>query len=405
MSERDGTDVGAGHDGNLEFDPHDPTITIDNLHERYDVLRASCPVSRGSKYGGYWVLTRYDDVRAVALDAATFSSAKGVYLPAISESRLPVLEMDDPEHHLSRKVLARSFNSIVARRWEPRIREIVGELVDAFVARGTADLIADFAEPLPLTVIGEVFGLSLEDRVRVRNDAFDFLACASGSPDAAEAMSRMLGNWEALVAQRRRAPTDDLISTLIAADFGEYDASDGLIARIMFTLTFGGHDTTILVLGSMLLHLARHPDQRRQLIEDRSLIPGAVEEMLRLYAPLHNFRRDAVRDVEVGGVPIRAGDPLLLAWGAANRDPEKFPNPETADFARPNARDHVTFGAGTHACIGQFFARTELQVALDVVLDRLGEYELAGEPEVSGLTGGGHHQGVERLPVRFRPAG
>lgn len=403
MAQRDGTDAGTGPGESLEFDPHDPTITMDNLHERYDALRSRCPVSRGSRYGGYWVLTRYDDVRAVAHDAATFSSANGVYLPAISESRLPLLEMDDPEHRAYRKVLARSFNAIVARGWEPRIRQIVEELVDAFAARGTADLIADFAEPLPLTVIGEVFGLSLEDRIRVRNDAFDFLACASGSPDAAEALSRMLGNWEALVAQRRRDPADDLISTLIAADFGEYDASDGLIARIMFTLTFGGHDTTILVLGSMLLHLARHPEQRRQLIEDRSLVPGAVEELLRLYAPLHNFRRDAVRDAEVGGVSIAAGDPVLLAWGAANRDPEKFPDPSAADFTRANARDHVTFGAGTHACIGQFFARTELQVALDVILDRLGEYELAGEPEVSGLTGGGHHQGVERLPVRFAP--
>lgn len=169
----------------------------------------------------------------------------------------------------------------------------------------------------------------------------------------------------------------------------------------MFTLTFGGHDTTILVLGSMLLHLARHPDQRRALIEDPQLIPAAVEELLRLYAPLHNFRRDATADTTVGGTPIAAGDPVLLAWGAANRDPEKFPAPSTADFGRANAREHLAFGAGTHACIGQFIARIELQAALDVLLRRLGEYELDGEPTVSGLTGGGHHHGVERLPVRF----
>ncbi|MEV7010076.1 cytochrome P450 [Streptosporangium sp. NPDC051022] len=385
----------------LEFDPHDPSITASNLHEIYDDLRSGCPVSRGSKYGGYWLLTRYDDVRAAALDADTFSSAHGVYLPAVSEERFPLLEMDDPEHRAYRKVLASRFNNMVAKRWEPRIREIVNELVDSFVDRGEADLVADFAEPLPLTVIGEVFGLSPENRAQVRKDAFDFLACASGSPDAAEALERMLSRWERLAAERREEPADDLLTSLTQANFGEWDGSDRLIARLMFTLSFGGHDTTILVLGSMLLHLARNPEQRRQLIDDPSLIPAAVEELLRLYAPLHNFRRDATRDTTVGGREIQAGDPVLLGWGAANRDPEKFPDPAKADFTRPNARDHLTFGAGTHACIGQFIARVELVTALDVVLARLGEYELAGEPTVTGLTGGGHHHGVEHLPVRF----
>lgn len=387
-----------------EFDPHDPSITAENLHARYDEMRTRCPVSHGSKYGGYWVLTRYADVRATALDAATFSSASGVYLPAISDKRLPMLEMDDPEHRAYRKVLSRHFNSMVAKSWAPRIHEIVDELVDGFAADGQADLIAQFAEPLPITVIGEVFGLSAEDRTQVRKDAFDFLACASGSPDAAETLDRMLARWEKLVALRRSEPADDLITTLVQADYGPWDASDALIARIMFTLTFGGHDTTILVLGSMLLHLARHPEQRRMLIDDPSIIPAAVEEYLRLYAPLHNFRRDALVDTVIGETPIQAGDPVLLGWAAANRDPEKFPDPHTADFARPNAREHLAFGAGTHTCIGQFIGRIELQVAIRVLLERIGEYQLDGEPIVTGLTGGGHHQGVTHLPVRFAPS-
>lgn len=387
-----------------EFDPHDPSITGENLHERYDELRERCPVSHGSKYGGYWVLTRYADVRATALDAGTFSSANGVFLPAISDKRLPLLEMDDPEHRAYRKVLSRQFNAIAAKAWAPRIREIVDELVDGFAADGQADLIAQFAEPLPITVIGEVFGLSEEDRAQVRKDAFDFLACASGSPDAAETLDRMLARWEKFVALRRRVPADDLITTLVQSDFGPWDASDALIARIMFTITFGGHDTTILVLGSMMLHLARHPEERRKLIDDPGLIPTAVEEYLRLFAPLHNFRRDAVADTAVGETPIEAGDRVLLGWGAANRDPEKFPDPHVANFSRRNVREHLTFGAGTHACIGQFLARVELQTAMTVILERIGDYELDGDPIVTGLTGGGHHQGVDRLPVRFTPS-
>lgn len=390
-------------DSASEFDPHDPGITAENLHARYDELRTQHPVSRGSKYGGYWVLTRYADVRATALDHTTFSSANGVLLPAITDKRLPILEMDDPEHRVYRKILARQFNAVAATSWAPRVTEIVHQLIDGFAADGHADLITQFAEPLPLTVIGEVFGLSLEDRTQVREDAFEFLACASGSPDAARALDRMLGRWEALVRKRRDEPEDDLVTRLVQADYGPWDGSDAMIARIMFTLTFGGHDTTILVLGNMLLHLANDPAQRQSLIDEPDLVPAAVEELLRLYSPLHNFRRDATARAEIAGTIINAGDRVLLAWGAANRDPEKFPDADVADFTRGNARDHVAFGAGIHICIGQFLARVELQAALRAVLERIPDYEVGGDPVVTGLTGGGHHHGVEHLPVRFTP--
>jgi cytochrome P450 len=397
------------------FDPHDPTITAENIYSRYSDMRAQCPVRKHDGYGGYWLVTSYDEVRAAALDGRTFSSAQGVYLPAVSPERLPLLEMDDPIHAAYRKVLAPRFNAVVAKRWEPRIREIINGLVDKFIERGEADLVADLAEPLPLTVIGELFGLDPERRVQVREDALEFLDVAqdkggvhakAGTDLKAAAkglFDRMIGRWEELVAQRRANPTDDLISVLVQADFGEYDASDRVIAYMMHTLAFGGHDTTLLVLSNMLLHLAEHPDQRRRLIDDPSLIPAAVEELLRLLAPLHNFRRDATVDTELGGHSISAGDRLLLGWGAANRDPQRFPNPDDADFARPNVREHLTFGIGPHGCIGQFVARVELVTALDVVLSRLGEYELNGTPHRSGLTGGGHHLGVEYCPVRFTP--
>lgn len=343
------------------------------------------------------------------MDAQTFSSAQGVYLPAVSDERFPLLEMDDPIHAAYRKVLGPRFNAVVAKKWEPRIREIINGLVDGFIERGEADLVADFAEPLPLTVIGELFGLDSERRVQVREDALAFLEVAQdkGGTDltatAKGLFDRMIGRWEQLAARRRANPTDDLISVLVQADFGDYEVTDRDVAVTMHTLAFGGHDTTLLVLSNMLLHLAEHPEQRRRLIDDPLLIPAAVEELLRLLAPLHNFRRDVTVDTELGGQSIAAGDRVLLGWGAANRDPQRFPNPDDADFARPNIREHLTFGIGPHGCIGQFVARVELITALEVVLSRLGGYELNGTPRRTGLTGGGHHHGVEYCPVRFAP--
>lgn len=391
------------------FDPHDPTITAENLYSRYSELRAHCPVAQHDGYGGYWLVTGYNEVRAAAMDAQTFSSAQGVYLPAVSDERFPLLEMDDPIHAAYRKVLGPRFNAVVAKKWEPRIREIINGLVDGFIERGEADLVADFAEPLPLTVIGELFGLDSERRVQVREDALAFLEVAQdkGGTDltatAKGLFDRMIGRWEQLAARRRANPTDDLISVLVQADFGDYEVTDRDVAVTMHTLAFGGHDTTLLVLSNMLLHLAEHPEQRRRLIDDPLLIPAAVEELLRLLAPLHNFRRDVTVDTELGGQSIAAGDRVLLGWGAANRDPQRFPNPDDADFARPNIREHLTFGIGPHGCIGQFVARVELITALEVVLSRLGGYELNGTPRRTGLTGGGHHHGVEYCPVRFAP--
>jgi len=384
-----------------EFDPHDPAITADDLYPRYGRLRAACPVTRHGPHGGYWLATGYGEVRAAALDAATFSSASGVYLPAVAEHRLPMLEMDNPEHAVWRRSLAPWFNGLAARRWQPRIREIVDELIDGFVERGEADLIHDFAEPLPLTLIGEIFGLEPEQRAQVREDALEFLDNSTGDAQAKALLDAMVGRWVALVQHRRNEPADDLISAVLQADFGPFDVSDVDIAWLMFALTFGGHDSTLLALGSMLLHLVEHPEQRAELIADPERIPAAVEELLRLHTSLHNFRRDARADTELGGQRIAAGERVLLAWGAANRDPAKFPDPDVANFNRPNVRDHLAFGVGRHGCIGQFIARTELCTAIEAVLERLGEYRLAGVPRRNGLTGGGHHHGVEYLPVRF----
>lgn len=399
-------DIAATFDaerGNWDFDPHDPEITAENLYPTYAKLREQCPVAHGHRYGGYYMLTSYAATREAATNAEIFSSGGGVYLPAISDDRNPPLELDGPEHFAFRKVLSPLFNAIQARKMEPRIREIINNTMDTFIERGTAELISELVEPIPLTVITEKYGLEPGQTERIRRDALEYLDNTDGGPKSREIIGRMISYWEDLVRKRREEPADDLLSHVVNAPVEGFTPTDRQLAWCMFGLTFGGHDSTILALGSALAHLAEHPDLRDELNADRSRLPNAVEELLRLHAPLHNFRRDVVHEVELHGQLMEPGDRVLLGWGAANRDPEHFPDPDVAHFDRTNAREHMAFGAGRHTCMGQFIARAEIRIALETVLDRMPDFQLTEPVERTGLTGGGHHHGVERLSVSFTP--
>ncbi|KLL94255.1 hypothetical protein NJ76_31405 [Rhodococcus sp. IITR03] len=286
---------------------------------------------------------------------------------------------------------------------EPRIRQIINDAMDTFIERGEAELIHELVEPIPLTVITEKYGLSPDQTERIRRDALEYLENTDGSESSREIVGRMISYWEDLVRERRVRPVDDLLSHIVHAKVEGFTPTDRELAWCMFGLTFGGHDSTILALGSALAHLAEHPALRDQLNANRSLLPNAVEELLRLNAPLHNFRRDVVTDTVLGGKALRAGDRVLLSWGAANRDPAEFPEPDTAVLDRRNARNHMAFGAGRHTCAGQFIARAEIRIALETVLDRIPDFEATEPPHRTGLTGGGHHVGVEKLRVSFTP--
>lgn len=402
------TDLGSPTPTGL--DPHDPSITADNLYPRYHDVRQQCPVSFHPNHGGFYLVTGYAECRAAALDATTYSSAEGVYLPPVSDIRIPPLELDPPEHTGFRRALGPLFTPADARAYEPFIDELTHRLIDGFVERGEAELIAEFVEPLPLALITEKFGLSDEQRERVRRDALAYLDNADGSADSQAVIAAMIDYWEELVAERRAAggaaaagTAGDLLSHLVNTSVDGFDPSDRQLAWTMFALTFGGHDSTILALGSALARLAEQPELLARLLDDRDLVGNAVEEFLRIDSPLHNFRRDVTTATTLGGVDLEAGDRVLLGWGAANRDPEKFPDPDAVLLDRPNAKDHLAFGAGKHLCVGQFLARVEMRVAIEAILDRIPDFRAGGPIERSGLTGGGHHHGVKRLPVRFTP--
>jgi cytochrome P450 len=282
---------------------------------------------------------------------------------------------------------------------EPRIQAIADRLVDAFVDTGRAELVEDLAVPLPLDVIITLYRLSPEHAEAIRGYSLEFLDHASGKT-AQEVIARVGDYWMGIFEQRRAQPDDDFVSELVAmnADLG---VPDEVLANMMFILTYAGHDSTALGLSNTLLHLAENPEVQQRLIDDESLIPRAVEEILRFEAPLHWFPRVATEDVSVSGQDVRAGERVLLLFGSANRDPEVFERPDEVIIDRSPNR-HLSFGVGVHACPGMALARAEITIAVRTLLRRIPGFRVDGEvTRTAPLEGGGRHLGVRRLPVSW----
>jgi cytochrome P450 len=381
------------------FDPHSPDLTPDHAYELYDRLRAECPVSREEAHGGYWSIARYDDVRAVACDHARFSSTGGVYVPPVSEHRFPPIDYDPPEHVTFRKLIAPLTSAAAARRMEPQIQQTTDRLVDAFIDQGRAELVEQLAVPLPLDTIIQLYRLGPEHAEAIRGYSLEFLDHASG--DAGRTIiSRVADYWKEIFRERRARPQDDFISELVSTET-DLHVSDDELANMMFILTYAGHDSTALGLSNLLLYLAEHPEDQQRLIDDESLIPRAVEEILRFEAPLHWFPRVATTDVTLSGQDVRAGDRMLLLFGSANRDAAVFDRADEVVIDRSPNR-HLAFGAGIHACPGMALARAEMVIAARTLLRRIPNFRVDGEvTRTSPLEGGGRHLGVRTLPVTW----
>lgn len=381
------------------FDPHSPDLTPDRAYELYAELRSRCPVSHGDKYGGYWAVSRYDDVRAVASDAARFSSSGGVYVPAVSEHRFPPIDFDPPEHARFRRLIAPLTSAAAAKAMEPKIQATVDRMVDAFIDEGHAELIEQLAIPLPLDVITQLYGLGPRHAEDIRGYSLEFLEHAAG-PEAEKTIRRVCDYWLEVFQERRTNPQGDFISELLKVNF-DLEVPDEMLANMMFILTYAGHDSTALGLGNALLYLAEHPEVHQHLLEDESRIPVAIDEILRYHAPLHWFPRVATEEVAVGESVIKAGERVLLLFGSANRDADAFPNPDEIVLDRTPNR-HLSFGAGIHSCPGMPLAKAEMRIALTTVLKRIPGFRVDGEVErTSPLEGGGRHLGVRRLPVTW----
>jgi cholest-4-en-3-one 26-monooxygenase len=385
--------------------------------ELFKRMRSECPVHWTSEVTelpqakGFWSVTRADDVHAVSRDWQTYSSERGGVV-AIDEvfpielARAMFIGMDPPKHDRLKAQFQAGFTPKRIAAHEEAIREIVVGVLDRLEGLETCDLVTDVAQPAVSRVIGSFMGISEEDDAawaELMN-----MALAASDPDYSpsvddveetiqEALQQIFARCSAMIAERRENPTDDLTSVLVHAEVEGERLEEHEIVMGFFLLVAAGNDSTKATYCSGMRALIEHPDQRQLLLKDPSLIPGAVEESLRMFPAFAHFRRTATRDAELGGQQIKEGDKVVMWYASSNRDETRYEDPDRFDVLR-NA-DHQAFGAGgRHFCLGAALARLELKILLEETLSRYPEMELAGKPV---FMESGFLNQLKTLPVRL----
>jgi cytochrome P450 len=367
-------------------------------HELFKEMRARCPVhwtSEITEYpeeDGYWSITLADHVREISLDWETYSSANGI--TALTNAIMPVelisamfIGMDPPKHDRLKQLFQRGFTPKRIAEHEDAIREITVGVLDRLEGRDTCDLVTDVAQPVVSRVIGSFMGIPPEDDeiwARLMNNTL-----GAGDPDlnpegVQSVMERdvpeIFARCGQLIAERRERPTDDLTSVLVHAELDGERLEEHEIVMGFFLLVAAGNDSTKATYCSGMRALMEHPEQKRMLIDDPALIPGTVEEALRMYPAFAHFRRTATRDTEVSGKQIREGDKIVMWYVSSNRDESRYEDPDRFDVTRNP--EHQAFGAGgRHFCLGAALARLELRVLFEETLKRYPGMELAGTPQ------------------------
>jgi cytochrome P450 len=373
--------------------------------EMYRRLRDEDPVHHVEQ-GDYWVLSRFADVFAAARDTATWSSASGLTFSygdmgaAGLEEVAPLVMLDPPDHTEVRRLVAGGFTRRQVVAIEPAVRAFVVERLERLRSAGGGDVVAELLKPLPSFVVAHYLGVPAADRNRF--DAWTegiVAANALGDPlVAGTTVAELLGYFAELIEWRRREPGHDVLSELVAAGDGAGVAPLRILG-FAFTMVTGGNDTSTGLLGGALELLAAAPEQRRVLRDDPALVPGAVEELLRLTSPVQGLARTATREVAIGGVRIPPGRKALLLYAAANRDPREFgPDAEVLDVRRA-PRQLLTFGSGAHFCLGAAAARLMGRVVLEEVLARCPGYEV--DPLAGRFAPGSFVRRYESLPFAW----
>jgi hypothetical protein len=379
-----------------DFDHLDPKWVNDPF-PIWDELRRRCPIAHTDRFMGVYLPTRYADVREIAYDTEHFSSRR-VVVRETPPPRIPAppITSDPPEHRPARMVLLPPFTPDAMKRLEPRARAIANELIDRFASRGRCDAAVEYAQEIPVRVIAHMLGLPEGDGDLYRKWIHEILEVGITDVSAAvKAAGEMTHYFMGPVHERMEKPGDDLISYLVHAKFNGQAMTPENVLGSLRLLLIAGIDTTWSGIGSCIWHLAKTPEDRRRLVKEPGLMPTAIEELLRAYAPV-TMAREVVKETSINGCTFKPGQMVMLSFPAANRDPEVFENADKVVIDRKENR-HAAFGLGIHRCIGSNLARLELTVAVEELLKRIPEFSLDGEVRWSQ----GTVRGPRNLPIRF----
>lgn len=416
-----------------QFDHHSPEYAK-HTHDILNYMGNKCPIAHSEKYDGFWVVGGYQDIAAIARDDNAFSSEQGITVPHPAKlqggllgllknplsllrnlgfllrrmptvhadglvDRIPIMR-DPPESKEWRKLLDPLVSPRAIKAMEPQIDSLISSLVDEFIEKGSADLAVDLAQPLTGIMTMRMAGLP-EAEWRAFADPVHDIIWQDGAPlDLIAKRVAVADRVRTEIGRQRTQPVEGgWIAYLLGCEFEGRKLTDREIHAIIDLLLDGGVDTTQALLGSAFVYLAQNPQQRQKLIDRPELLPTAVEELLRVFAPQQALSRTATRDVEFNGKQIKAGEKILMCWAAGNRDAAEFPNPETVDFEREVNR-HMTFGMGAHRCMGSNLARYEARRCVHEVLTRLPDYKVVAAKPAKDV---GIVYGYSQVQVTFTP--
>lgn len=372
------------------------------IHPTLARMRAQCPVTHSDERGGFWVVTRYEDVLRVAQDWETFSSELGVGIPD-TKMVVPAIpeHVDPPLHRVYKRLISAWFTPAVVQRYEGPTRALITRLIDDVIEAGTCDFMADIAQPFPGLAF---FDLVLDAPPEEVREVAELAQRASipTNPDSRECW-QALSTWiTGFVAQRRvEGPKGDVVDAILATEIDGRPVTETEILGLVLLLILGGLETTAGALGQFMLRFIREPEIPNLLRDRPELVPAAVEELLRLEDPFLAIGRTVRHDTEIDGHAIRAGEKVLISWASANRDETEFPNPDAFDLDRERNR-HIAFGAGPHRCAGSNLARLNLRLAVHELVQRLHDIELL-VPEESLPFHTAFNRSPLEMPIAFRP--
>jgi cytochrome P450 len=383
---------------------HNAAAFVENPYPAYAEMREHHPALHSDRYGGYWVLTRYADVRRGLLDWETFSSSVPgtTSIPTSVRREFPEipLEVDPPEHTRYRAIVTPWFARARVEKLEPEVRRITTELIDQFIDDSQCDLVQQLALPLVARVLAVFLGMPEAEAEQWMLWVKDIFHGRVEEPARADRASReLIGYLQDLVDQRRRQPGDDFFSMLVRARFDGRPLTDLEIRGYSVVTMTAGQETTVNGIGNSLWYLSEHPGDKARLLADPRLLRHAIEEFLRFMSPIQLLGRNATRDVTLHGRTIASGDVVAMCYGAANRDGTVFDQADRCIIDRHPNR-HLAFGTGPHACLGAHLARLELRVAVEEMLRRAPGYQVAG-PAQRRMAPHGDLRGFWSLPARL----